>query len=255
MTAPPHPVPHSNVCSLTSAPVLKPTEVAQLLRSVAMLPVGCPSALDRDTAYAVLSQLEELQGRRRGQGSLYVACPYCGERFDTAHGLRPAVAPRDRPLRHPDPIGAAGTLGGAEQAARTLAKAMTWGNDSLRGPEAFWVDFGRTVLWPLLYLARATGWDMDAVRLFVHPVRLADTLVTVSQALADLDPTIDVERARRQWDRILATDTLSLQTAFRYAYGLVNHWQLTGPWAMADGPSPTGSSEEELQADGEGGRG
>jgi hypothetical protein len=238
----------ANVSSIGSPTVLKPTEVAQLLRSVAMLPPGCPTALDRDTAYTVLSQLEELQRRRR-KGPHYVCCPYCGEAFDTAHGLRHPARPSNRPPRHPNPIGAAATLGGAEQAARAMAEAMAWGNNELRGPEAFWLDFGRSVLWPLLYLARASNWDMDDVRLLVHRLHLPETLVTVAAGLAALESTIDVERIRRQWDRIVMTDPRSRCTAFGYAYALVNHWQLTGLW-VADADSSLAAEDRERRQPG-----
>lgn len=225
-------VAEANERSLWSPPVLKPTEVAQLLRSVAMLAPGCASALDRDTAYAVLSQLEELQTQRRHTPH-YVFCPYCGEGFDSAHGLR--AVERDEPPRSSNPIADADTVGGAADAARAMAKAMEWRNDGLRGPEAFWVDFGRIVLWPLLFLARSTGRDMDDVRLLAYPPQLGETLATVTAELAAMDATIDVERARRQWARIVASDARSQRTAFDYAYAMVHHWVVTGPWE-ATGP-------------------
>lgn len=236
MTADPRCQPDgANGCSATVGPVLEPTEVAQLLRSVAMLPPGCPTALDRDKAYAVLSQLEELQMQRR-VGPHFTCCPYCRESFDTAHGLRPSPGTPNRPPRHPDPIGAADTLGGAVQAARSLAKSLAWGNAALRGPEAFSVDFGRTVLWPLLYLARATGRDMDDVRRLAHPELRGESILSVSAGLEALEASVEAERVRRQWERIVTTDAYAQRTAFAYAYGLVNHWQLTGPWAAEEGP-------------------
>lgn len=200
-----------------------------------MLAPGTSAGLDRETAHDVLSQLEELQTARRHKATFYVFCPYCGEGFDTAHGLGRAT-PSEGPPRHGDPIGAADTVGGAERAARLMADAMAWRNDSLRGPDAFWVDYGRAVLWPLLYVAHHTGRDMADVRLLAHPPGRAETLVTVSTDLEAMAPSVDVDRVRRQWDRIAGSDPRALRAAFEYAYGMVQHWQITGPWAGMAGP-------------------
>lgn len=215
--------------------LLTAAEVATLSRDVATLPPGCTSALDRETALAVLSQLEDLRRSRR-RAPHYIFCPYCGEGFDRAHGLRTDAPRPDDPQRHLDPIGAAATVRGADQAARALAKAMSWRNERYRGPDRFWVDFGRVVLCPMLLLARAAEWDMDDVRLLAHPARLTETLATVTAGLEALEPGPDGERARREWTRIMATDGRTLRTAFGYAYSMVHHWQLGAPWAYEDAP-------------------
>lgn len=44
---------------------LSASDVARLRRSIAMLSAGCPSALDRESALAVLMEMERLQTRDR----------------------------------------------------------------------------------------------------------------------------------------------------------------------------------------------
>lgn len=208
--------------------VLRPAEVRELRRRVAALPADCDSGLDRSTAYDVLSQLAELQARRK-HGPNTVHCPYCGEGFDLAHGVttRPPGW-RNPPPRHPDPVTASSTLAGADDVARVLATAMAWGSDRLAGKDAFWVDFGRTVVWPLLYLANATGRDMQDVRLWTHPMRVAETMATVATELITLAPGADADVARLLWDTIAGQREQAQHTAFSYAYGMIRHWELTG---------------------------
>lgn len=207
--------------------VLRPADVAELRRRVAALPADCDTGLDRSTAYDVLSQLAELQARRK-HGPNHVHCPYCGEGFDSAHGVttRPPGW-RDPPPRHPGPIAASATLAGAEEVSRVLARSMAWGNDRLLDKDSYLVDLGRAVVWPLLYLASVTGGDMQTVRLRAHPTRLGNTLTTVAAELDALGPTSDADRARRQWTAIAGQRVLAQHAAFSYAYGMIRHWELS----------------------------
>ncbi len=207
--------------------VLRPAEVTELRRRVAALPADCDSGLDRATAYDVLSQLAELQARRK-HGPNHVHCPYCGEGFDVAHGVttRPPGW-RKPPPRHPDPVAASSTVAGAEEVTRVLATAMAWGSDRLAGKDAFWVDFARDILWPLLYLANATGREMEQVRWWTHSLPVAETMATVAIELEALAPGADADRARRQWARIAGQREQAQRTAFPYAYGMIRHWELS----------------------------
>lgn len=207
--------------------VLRPAEVTELRRRVAALPADCDIGLDPSTAYDVLSQLTELQARRR-HGPNRVHCPYCGEGFDIAHGVttRPPGW-RNPPPRHPDPVAASSTLAGAEEATKVLATAMAWGSARLLGKDAFWVDFGRIVVWPLLYLANATGRDMEELRLWTHPMRAAETMATVASELEALGPGADADRAGRQWAAIADQRVQAQRVAFSYAYGMIRHWELS----------------------------
>ncbi|HVL06813.1 MAG TPA: hypothetical protein VM388_12560 [Acidimicrobiales bacterium] len=220
--------------------VLRPAEVAELRRRVASLPAGCDTGLDPSTAYDVLSQLAELQARRR-HGPNRVHCPYCGEGFDIAHGVttRPPGW-RNPPPRHPDPVAASSTLAGAEEATRVLATAMAWGSDRLRGKDAFWVDFGRIVVCPLLHLANITGRDMEELRLWTHPMRVAETMATVATELDALAPGADADRARRQWATIAGQREQARRVAFSYAYGMIRHWELSPAAPSAEAPESGG---------------
>lgn len=207
--------------------VLRPAEVTELRRRVADLPADCATGLDRSTAYDVLSQLAELQARRK-HGPNSVHCPHCGEGFDIAHGVttRPPGW-RNPPPRHPDPVSASSTLAGADDATKVLATAMAWGSDRLLGRAAFWVDFGRTVVWPLLYLANAIGRNMEDVRGWTHPTRVAETMATVATELEALGAGDDAERVRRHWDWIAGQREKAQHAAFSYAYGMIRHWELS----------------------------
>jgi len=112
---------------------------------------------------------------------------------------------------------------------------VLWGKDNLNGPEAFWVDVGRGVLWPLLLLARATGRGMDDVRLQAHPEQMVETLVSVGAALGELAPGHDSDAARRQWAVNSSLDVRCRRMAFTYAYRLVHYWQYTAMWADSGG--------------------
>lgn len=212
--------------------VLQPAEVTELRRRVASLPPECATGLDRSTAYDVLSQLAELQARRKHSLN-WVHCPHCGIGFDIAHGVttRPPGW-RNPPPRHPGPVAASSSLDEAEEVTKVLGAAMAWGSDRLLGRDAFWVDYGRMVLSPLLYLAHATGRDEQTVRQWTHPARLAETLATAATGLDALGPGADPERARRQWAEVARYRVLGQQDAFRYAYGMIRHWELS--------PAPAG---------------
>lgn len=69
---------------------LDPTHIAQLRRSVAMLSPRCPSALDREAALEILTEMERLQCRDRRLEELMVA-------------LRRLVDTSDRALRESEP--------------------------------------------------------------------------------------------------------------------------------------------------------
>lgn len=207
--------------------VLQPAEVTELRRRVAALAPDCDTGLDRSTAYDVLSQLAELQARRKHSPNC-VHCPHCGQGYDLAHGVttRPPGW-RNPPPRHPGPVAAASTLDQAEEVTKVLGTAMAWGSPRLLGRDAFWVDFGRMVLSPLLYLAHTTGRDEQTVRLWTQPARLAETLATVATELDALGPGGDPERARRQWADFAARRTAGQGDAFSYAYGMIRHWELS----------------------------
>jgi len=210
--------------ALPATRVLAATEVAELLGRLAVGPAS-PATLDHDTALAVLRQLHELQ-RRRGKEPLYVSCPYCRNGFDIAHS-RPCTGPPKQPPRHPDPIGAADCAPAAEAAALALAKAALWGKDGLDGYEVYWVDLGRGVLWPLLFLARNLGRGMDGVRLQTHPAQMPLTLLSVGTALAELPSGTDAGAAQRQWALVAAFDARTRRGAFGAAFHLVHRWQYT----------------------------
>lgn len=219
-------------------PALKPSELAELRRHLAALPAGSTEGLDRDTALDLLVQLEGLQWRRT-LGPRYAFCPYCGEGLDAAQAARaatrrspghepPCGAP---PERHPDPVGAAATLATAEEVTRALAEAMTWDRGTKDRPpavpEAFWVDFARLVLAPMLYLAHHGGRDIASVRLQAHPGHVAGTLVTVAADLEALGPSPEVDRARREWACIVGHRTPAQREIFSWAYGMVRCWELS----------------------------
>jgi len=222
--------------------VLRPAEVTELRRRVAALPADSDVGLDRSTAYDMLSQLAELQARRK-HGPNHVHCPYCGAGFDTAHGVttRPPGW-RNPPPRHPGPIAASATLAGAEEVSRALARAMAWGNDRLLDKDSYLVDLGRIVVWPLLHLASVTGGDMQTVRLRTHPVRLGETLSTVAAELDALRPTNDAHRARRHWAAIANQRVPAQQAAFSYAYGMIRHWELSPARPLGDPECDRGSA-------------
>ncbi len=205
--------------------VLRPAEVTELRRRVAALPADCDTGLDRSTAYDVLSQLAELQARRK-HGPNRVHCPYCGEGFDVAHGVttRPPGWRRPPPWQ-PDPIGASASPAGAERTARELAKALAWGSRP-NGTDAFWASVGQTVLWPLLWLGAATGADMAEVGGWSHPDAVEATMARVSEALDALDDTPDAELVREQWEGVRECRPQGLRTGFTYAHGMVRHWEL-----------------------------
>jgi hypothetical protein len=69
---------------------LDPTHIAQLRRSVAMLSPRCPSALDREEALEILTEMERLQCRDRRLEELMVA-------------LRRLVGTSERALRESEP--------------------------------------------------------------------------------------------------------------------------------------------------------
>jgi hypothetical protein len=64
-------------------------------------------------------------------------------------------------------------------------------------PDAFWVDFARLVLAPMLYLAHHGDRDMASVRLQAHPGHTAESLVAVATELEAMVPLPDVDHARR----------------------------------------------------------
>ncbi len=128
-------------------------------------------------------------------------------------------------------MGAAATLATAEGVTRALAEAMTWGrvpkDRPPAGPDAFWVDFARLVLAPMLYLAHHGGRDMASVRLQSHPGHVAETLVTVAADLEALGPSPDVDRARREWACIVGQRSPAQREIFSWAYGMIRHWELS----------------------------
>ena len=215
--------------------MLKPNELAELRRHVAALPAGSTEGLGRDTALDLLAQLEGLHWRR-SLGPHYAFCPYCGEGLDAAQAARTTRRPRrheppsgDPPPRHPDPLGAAATMAAAEQVTRVLAEAMTWrrvpDDRPPAVPEAFWVDFARLVLAPLLYLAHHRGRDMDSVRLQSHPGHVTETLIAVAAELEALGPSPDVDLARSEWACIVGQRSPAQREVFCWAYYIVRHWE------------------------------
>lgn len=219
--------------------MLKPSELAELRRHLAALPAGSTEGLDRNTALDLLAQLEGLQWRRT-LGPHYAFCPYCGEGLDAAQAARATTRrprrphlPRrgDPPPRHPDPVGAASTLTSAEEVTRALAGAMTWGRVPKDYPpavsDAFWVDFARLVLAPMLYLGHHGGRDMASVRLQAHPGHVAETLVAVAIELEAMVPSPDVDQARREWACIVGQRAPAQREIFSWAYGMVRHWELS----------------------------
>lgn len=201
--------------------VLTRPEVAELLDRVAALAPGTAGALDRDTAFAVLRQLDELQ-RRRSRGPFFATCPYCRWSFDIAHS-RPWALPPAPPARHPDPVGAADSAASAREVARTLGQAALWGRQD--DSDAFWMKQAPTVVWPLLLLARATGGDMGTVALLAHPDDMEEALVSVATALAELDAGPDADAARSDWDSLRSVDVRCRRAMFTYAFRMVAHWQ------------------------------
>jgi hypothetical protein len=94
-------------------------------------------------------------------------------------------------------------------------------------PEAFWVDFARLVLAPMLYLAHHGGRDMASVRLQVHPGHAAEALVDVDAELETLGPSPEVEHARREWSCIVGQRVPAQREIFSWAYYIVRHWELS----------------------------
>ncbi len=220
--------------------VFKPDEVTALLRKVSRRLPGSKTGLDRDTACAVLTMLEDLQRRRRWIPK-YVFCPYCRQSFDSEDNHVHPGGP-DRPPRHPDPIAASDTSAGAEAAAAAMAdavevKAPLRLADDLNDPHDFWMAHGRLVLWPLLYAARATGRTMDDVRKWTDPDHVIETLIAVRAALRSIAATPDAERARRQWQAMADSDVRFRRAAFGIAHGQVLYWQATGRDTIL-GPAP-----------------
>lgn len=217
--------------------MLKPSELAELRRHLAALPADSTEGLDRDTALGLLAQLEGLQWRRT-LGPHYAFCPHCGEGLDAIQAARTTRRPRrqrppsgEPPPRHPNPVGAAATMAAAEHVTRVLAEAMTWrrvpDDRPPAVPEAFWVDFARLILAPILYLAHHRGRDMDSVRLQSHPGHAAETLVAVAAELEATGPSPDVELARRDWACIASQRSPAQREVFSWAYYIVRHWELS----------------------------
>ena len=216
--------------------MLKTSELAELRRRLAAQPAGSAEGLDRDTAMDLLAQLEGLQWRR-SLGPHYAFCPHCGEGLDAAQS-RTTRRPRRHqppsgppPPRHPDPVAAAATMAAADQVTRVLAEAMAWrrvpDDRPPAVPEAFWVDFARRVLAPLLYLAHRRGRDMDSVRLQCHPGQVTETLVAVSAELEALGPSPDVDLVRSEWASIVGQRSAAQREVFSWAYYIVRHWELS----------------------------
>ena len=219
--------------------MLKPCELAELRRHLAALPAGSTEGLGRDAALDLLAQFEGLQWRRT-LGQHYAFCPYCGEGLDAAQAARAAtrrprrrhLPPRgDPPPRHPDPVGAAATMATAEEVTRALAEAMTWDRVPKdyppAVPDAFWVDFARLVLAPMLYLAHYGGRDMASVRLQAHPGHVAETLVAVATELEAMVHSPDIDHARREWACIVGQRAPAQREIFSWAYRMVRHWELS----------------------------
>ncbi len=240
----------------TPMTVFKPDEVTALLRKVSRRLPGSKTGLDRDTACAVLTMLEDLQRRRRWIPK-YVFCAYCRESFDSEDNhVHPGG--RDRSQRHPDPIDASDTSAGAEAAAAAMADAVRVGallplDDGSSDSRDFWMAHGRLVLWPLLYVARATGRTMHDVREWTDPDHVIETLMAVGAALCSIDATPDAERVRRQWQAMEDCDVRSRRTAFDKAHGQVLYWQATGRCPAA-GPPPCTETSPDGQRSGTGPR-
>lgn len=202
--------------------VLTPSDVAQLMRSVAMLAPGSPSGLDKETAYDVLSQLEELQLCRLPR---LLRCPHCREALGVTHRRRPAADRPSQQPRHPDPVGAAGSAEGAEAATQALGQALLWRGGPPGDQDDYWVGIACAVLRPLLVVARSTGGDVDAVADLAHPDHSAATLVSVAGALDELGSDEHAGRARRDWAATAGLDTRAQRMAFTYAFRMALHWQ------------------------------
>ncbi len=207
--------------------VFRPQEVTKLLQAVTKRRPGAKTGLDRDTARSVLTQLSELQRHRRRIPN-HVFCPYCRHGFDSAHSRVHPEGPK-RPPRHPDPIAASATASGAGAAATALTAAAAVVVLGRRDFDSFWLALARTLVWPLLYVARVTGRTMDQVEAWLDPRRLDESLVEVSAVLAGIDLSADVKRARRQWQAVADLDTRTRQAAFAYAFRAVRYWQATRP--------------------------
>lgn len=207
--------------------VFRPEEVTELLQAVSKRRPGAKTGLDRDTARSVLAQLSELQRHRRRIPN-HVFCPYCRHGFDSAHSRVYPEGPK-RPPRHPDPIAASGTANGAGAAAAALTAAAAVDVLGRRDFDSFWLAVARTVVWPLLYVARATGRTMDQVDAWLDPWHLDESLVEVSAVLAGLDPSAEVKRVRRQWQAVTDLEFRTRRAAFDYAFGAVRYWQATRP--------------------------
>jgi hypothetical protein len=207
--------------------VFRPEEVTKLLQAVSKRRPGAKTGLDRDTARSVLTQLSELQRHRRGIPN-HVFCPYCRHGFDSAHSRVHPEGPK-RPPRHPDPIASSGIANGAAAAATALTAAAAVDDLRQRDFDSFWLALARTVVWPLLYVSRATGRTMDQVEVWLDPRHLDESLVDVSAVLASLDPSAEVKRVRRQWQAVADLDTRPRRAAFDYAFGAVRYWQATRP--------------------------
>lgn len=104
------------------------------------------------------------------------------------------------------------------------------------GPEAFLTDLGRTVLGPLLYVARATGLSMGNVERLSHPDHLGDTLAFVSAILDSLQPAAGADDLQRDWALIAEEEARLRRMGFLYAYGMVRHWQLSTGWPWPAAP-------------------
>ncbi len=229
--------------------VLKPEEVSQLLQEVTRRRQRSKTGLDRDTACTVLTMLEDLQQRRRRFPN-YVFCPYCRQGFDSAHSHVHPEGP-ERPPRHPDPVGASETSRGAEAAATALANAVWVDDPRLRDAHDYWMAYGRLVLWPLLYVARASGRTMDDVRVWTDPAHLDETLVAVEAELRAVEATTDADRVRRQWQAIAALDIGSRRAGFDKAHGQVLYWQATGG-SIVMGAPPATDARDGTSSDGDG---
>jgi len=231
------------------AAVFKPDEVTELLREVTSRRPGSKTGLDRDTARTVLAMLEDLQRNPRRMPK-YVFCPYCRQGFDSAHSHVHPGGP-DRPPRHPDPIRASETSRGAETAAAALATAVRVNDPRLVDSHDFWMAHGRMVLWPLLYVARATDRTMDDVRAWTDPAQLGEALVTVGAALEAIEGTTDAERVRRQWRAVANLDVRPRRAAFDKAHGQVWYWQATGRDAILGRARPADASRAGTSGDGQ----